>query len=207
MAGKRDRAAMYLRVSTIDRQTTENQRMALARVAEHRGWSIVQVYQDQGISGAKGRDQRPAFDQMLKDAVRGRFDITMVWSIDRLGRSVLHVALALAELDAAGVALYSDQQAIDSTTPMGRAMIQMASVFGEQERSMLRARVLAGLDRVRQQGKRLGRPKVAPKVENAIRNELRAGNGILKVAKLVGVGCGTVQRVKREMTDQLAVAA
>jgi DNA invertase Pin-like site-specific DNA recombinase len=207
MAGKRDRAAMYLRVSTIDRQTTENQRMALARVAEHRGWSIVQIYQDQGISGAKGRDQRPAFDQMLKDAVRGRFDITMVWSIDRLGRSVLHVALALAELDAAGVALYSDQQAIDSTTPMGRAMIQMASVFGEQERSMLRARVLAGLDRVRQQGKRLGRPKVAPKVENAIRNELRAGNGILKVAKLVGVGCGTVQRVKREMTDQLAVAA
>ena len=207
MTGIRDRAAMYLRVSTIDRQTTENQRMALARVAEHRGWSIVQVYQDQGISGAKGREQRPAFDQLLKDAVRGRYDIAMVWSIDRLGRSVLHVANALAELDAASVALYSDQQAIDSTTPMGRAMIQMASVFGEQERSMLRARVLAGLDRVRQQGKRLGRPKVAPKVENAIRNELRAGNGILKVAKLVGVGCGTVQRVKREMTDQLAVAA
>ena len=77
----------------------------------------------------------------------------MVWSIDRLGRSVLHVANALAELDAAGVALYSDQQAIDSTTPMGRAMIQMASVFGEQEREIIRSRVNAGLDRVRQQGK------------------------------------------------------
>jgi DNA invertase Pin-like site-specific DNA recombinase len=208
MTGKRDRAAMYLRVSTIDRQTTENQRMALARVAEHRGWSIVQVYQDQGISGAKGRDQRPAFDQMLKDAVRGRFDIAMVWSIDRLGRSVLHVANALAELDAASVALYSDQQAIDSTTPMGRAMIQMASVFGEQERQILRSRIVAGLDRIRQQGgKKLGRPKVPQKIVEAIRNQLRAGNGILKVAKLVGVGCGTVQRVKREMTDQLAVAA
>ena len=102
---------------------------------------------------------------MLKDAVRQRFDVLMVWSIDRLGRSVLHVANALAELDAAGVALYSDQQAIDSTTPMGRAMIQMASVFGEQERQIIRSRVLAGLDRVRQQGKKLGRPKVSPKIE------------------------------------------
>ena len=86
------RAALYLRVSTTDGQTTENQRMALARVAAHRGWEIVQTYEDAGISGAKGRDQRPAFNQMLKDAVRRRFDVLMVWSIDRLGRSVLHVA-------------------------------------------------------------------------------------------------------------------
>ena len=132
------RAAIYLRVSRDD-QTTENQRLVLARVAEHRGWLIVQTYEDQGISGAKGRDQRPAFDAMLKDAVRRRYDILMVWSIDRLGRSVLHVANALAELDAAGIRLYCDQQGIDSGTPMGRAMIQMASVFGEQERSMLRS--------------------------------------------------------------------
>ena len=104
--------------------------MALAAVAAHRGWMIVQTYEDTGISGAKGRDKRPAFDQMLKDAVRRKFDICMVWSIDRLGRSVLHVANAMAELDAAGVALYSDQQAIDSTSPFGKAMIQMACVFG-----------------------------------------------------------------------------
>jgi hypothetical protein len=84
---------------------------------------------------------------------------------------------------------------------MGRAMIQMASVFGEQERSMLRARVLAGLDRVRQQGKKLGRPKVSPKVENAIRTHLSVGKGKLKVAAIVGCGSGTVQRVKREMVD------
>jgi len=192
------RAAIYLRVSRDD-QTTENQRLVLERVAQHRAWVIVQTYQDQGISGAKGRDQRPAFDQMLKDAVRRRFDILMVWSIDRLGRSVLHVANALAELDAAGVRLYCDQQGIDSGTPMGRAMIQMASVFGEQERSMLRSRVLAGLDRYRQQGGKLGRPKVSPKVENAIRTHLKAGRGILKVAAIVGCGSGTVQRVKREM--------
>ena len=117
------------------------------------------------------------------------------------------MANALAELDAAGVALYSDQQAIDSTTPMGRAMIQMASVFGEQEREVLRSRVVAGLDRVRQQGKKLGRPKVAPKIENAIRTHLSAGNGILKVAAMVGCGSGTVQRVKREMAEELVEAA
>ncbi len=198
------RAAIYLRVSRDD-QTTENQRLVLARVAGHRGWLIVQSYEDHGISGARGRNQRPAFDAMLKDAVRRRYDILMVWSIDRLGRSVLHVANALAELDATGIRLYCDQQGIDSSTPMGRAMIQMASVFGEQERSMLRARVLAGLDRVRQQGKKLGRPKVSSKVENAIRKHLRAGNGILKVAALVGVG--TVQRVKREMAATMAEAA
>jgi DNA invertase Pin-like site-specific DNA recombinase len=168
---------------------------------------MVQTYEDQGISGAKGRDQRPAFDQMLKDCVRRRFDILMVWSIDRLGRSVLHVANALAELDAAGVALYSDQQAIDSTTPMGRAMIQMASVFGEQERQIITSRINAGLDRVRAQGKKLGRPKVPAKVETAIQAHLRAGNGILKTAALVGCGSGTVQRVKKAMAEQVSEAA
>ncbi len=202
MTGKQTRAAMYLRVSRDD-QTTENQRLVLAGVAEHRGWVVTEIYEDAGISGAKGRDRRPAFDQMLKDAVRRKFDILAVWSIDRLGRSVLHVANALAELDAAGVALYSDQQGIDSTTPMGRAMIQMASVFGEQERETLRSRVIAGLDRVRQQGvKKLGRPKVGRKVEEAIREHLSAGHGILKVAAMVGVGSGTVQRIRREMTAQ-----
>jgi DNA invertase Pin-like site-specific DNA recombinase len=198
------RAAIYLRVSRDD-QTTENQRLILAREAGHRGWLIVQTYEDQGISGAKGRDQRPAFDQLLKDAVRRKFDILMVWSIDRLGRSVLHVANALAEFDGAAIRLYCDREGIDSSTPMGRAMIQMASVFGEQERSILRSRVLAGLERVRAQGGKLGRPKVSPKVENAIRTHLSAGKGILKVAALVGVGSGTVQRVRQEMT--LAEAA
>lgn len=101
-----NRAAIYLRVSRDD-QTTEHQRFVLARVAEHCGWMIVQNYEDQGISGAKGWNQRPAFDRMLKETVRRPFDILMVWSIDRLGSSVLHVANALAEPDAAGVALYS----------------------------------------------------------------------------------------------------
>jgi DNA invertase Pin-like site-specific DNA recombinase len=200
------RAAIYLRVSATDGQTTDNQRLALAKVARHRGWKIVETYEDTGISGAKGRDQRPAFNQMLKDAVRRRFDVLMVWSIDRLGRSVLHVASAMAEMDAAGVALYSDQQAIDSTSPFAKAMMQMACVFGELEREMIRARVVAGLNRVREQGfKKLGRTHVARKVEEAIRRQLGAGHGILTVARMVG--CGTVQRVKREMAAIMAAAA
>ena len=167
------RAALYLRVSTKDGQTTENQRLVLAKVAGHRGWEIVQTYEDAGISGAKGRDKRPAFDQMLKDAVRRRFDVCMCWFIDRLGRSVLHVANAMAELDAARVALYSDQQAIDSTSPFGKAMIQMACAFRELEREMIRARVIVGLNRVPQQGlNRLVHPPVGRRVEDAIASSL-----------------------------------
>jgi DNA invertase Pin-like site-specific DNA recombinase len=193
------RAAMYLRVSR-DSQTPENQRIVLAKLAERRGFEIVKEYEDAGISGGKGRDKRSAFEQMLKDAVRRRFDVLLIWSMDRLGRSVLHVAQAMAELDAAGVALISEQQGIDGTGLFGRAMMQMATVFAELERSMIRSRVVAGLDRVRAEGKKtLGRPKVGLKVEEAIRQQLGAGHGIMKVAKLLGVGSGTVQRVKREM--------
>ena len=191
------RAAIYLRVSR-DCQTTENQRIVLSKLADHRRFEVVKEYEDQGISGGKGRDKRPAFDQMLKDAMRRRFDVCLVWSMDRLGRSVLHVAQAMAELDAAGVALISEQQGIDATGPFGRAMMQMATVFAELERSMIRSRVMAGIDRARAEGKTLGRPKVGSEVEEAIRDHLAAGNGILKVAKLLGVGSGTVQRVKRE---------
>src|SRR3984957_10844276 len=110
-----------------------------------------------------------------------------------------HVASAIAELGAAGVALYRDQQAIDSTSPFGKAMIQMACVFGELERAMIRARVVAGLNLAREQGGKLGRPTIARRTEEAIRQQLGAGHGILKVAKIVGCGSGTVQRVKREM--------
>jgi DNA invertase Pin-like site-specific DNA recombinase len=201
------RAALYLRVSR-DSQTTENQRIVLAKLAERRGFDIVKEYEDAGISGGKGRDKRPAFDQMLKDSMRRRFDVLLIWSMDRLGRSVLHVAQAMAELDAAGVALISEQQGIDGTGPFGRAMMQMATVFAELERSLIKSRVVAGLNRVRAEGKKtLGRPKVGSKVEEAVRQQLDAGHGILKVAKIVGVGSGTVQRVKREIAATETTAA
>jgi DNA invertase Pin-like site-specific DNA recombinase len=151
-----------------------------------------------GISGAKGRDKRPAFDSALKDAVRRRFDVLMVWSIDRIGRTTATVATTLAELEAAGVAIYADKEGMDATTPHGRAMLQMAAVFSELERSMIRERVMAGLERARTQGITLGRPKIARKTEDAIRAQLAAGKGIVRTARDLRVGVGTVQRVKRQ---------
>lgn len=195
---KAKRAALYLRVST-DGQTTDNQRLALQEVAARRGWEIVKVYEDRGISGAKGREARPGFHSALTDATRGRYDILMFWSIDRLGRSTATVTAALEELAAAGVAIYADKEAMDSSTPHGRAMLQMAAVFSELERGMIRERVNAGLARAKAAGKRLGRPKVGPDIEAAVAARLAEGAGILKVAKEIGVGSGTVQRIRREM--------
>src|SRR6516162_8376396 len=104
MVRKVRRAALYLRVSTGD-QTTENQRLVLEATCEQRGWEIAQTYSDNGISGAKGRDKRPGLDALLKDAVRGRFDVVVTWAMDRLGRSLLDLLTTLNELEAANIGL------------------------------------------------------------------------------------------------------
>jgi DNA invertase Pin-like site-specific DNA recombinase len=192
------RAAIYVRVST-DKQTVENQIRALTEIAERRGWQIVAQYSDAGISGAKGRDKRPGLDQMLKDAQRRKFDIVMAWAIDRLGRSLIDLLGTIQTLEACGVDLYLDQQAIDTTTPAGKLMFQVTGAFAEFERSMIRQRVNAGLKRAVEEGKTLGRPKIAPELEKRILSFLKAGTGILKTAKQLGVGTGTVQRIAREL--------
>jgi DNA invertase Pin-like site-specific DNA recombinase len=194
------RAAIYARVST-DRQTLENQRQALKGTAERRGWEVVAVYTDAGISGAKGRAERPGLDDLLKAASKGGFDVVMAWSIDRLGRSLIDLLGTIRHLEACGVDLYFDQQSIDTTTPTGRLMFQICGAFAEFERSMIRQRINAGLNRARAQGKRLGRPKVPTAVERQARRHLAKGAGILKVAKALGLGTGTVQRIKRAMVN------
>jgi DNA invertase Pin-like site-specific DNA recombinase len=198
MVSKPKRAALYLRVST-DGQTVDNQRLALEAVCEQRGWEVVQVYSDSGVSGAKGRDQRRGLDALLKDALRGRFNVVLAWALDRLGRSLLDLLDTLSELEAAGVALVLHQQAIDTTTPAGRMFFQVTGAFAEFERAMIRSRVRAGLERAKARGVRLGRPKTGAKVEAAIRARLTAGEGVRKVAKIVGVGNGTVSRIKAAM--------
>lgn len=193
------RAALYLRVST-DGQTTENQRLLLAEVAERRGWSVVAVYEDAGISGAKGREKRPAFDRMLKDAARRRFDVLMVAAIDRLGRSTATVSVALAELAEAGVEPYCHREGMDGTTAYGRAMLNMASVFAELERDLIRDRVKAGLARVKAQGKRLGRPPVASDVCQRVRAMRAEGVPLRRIAAECDVALSTVQKVLAEAT-------
>ena len=124
------RAALYVRVST-DHQTVENQIRELSQVAERRGWEVVEIYRDAGISGAKGRDGRPGLDVMLNDASRRKFDVVMAWAIDRLGRSLVDLLGTIQGLDVYGIDLYLDQQNIDTTTPAGKLMFQIRGAFAE----------------------------------------------------------------------------
>jgi DNA invertase Pin-like site-specific DNA recombinase len=194
---KPKKIALYARVST-DTQTTENQLIELRAVADRHGWIVVAEYVDHAISGAKGRDKRPQFDALLKAANRREFDLIAAWSVDRLGRSLLHLIDFMEEIKAKGVGLYLHQQNIDTTTPSGRAMFQMCGVFAEFERAMIQERIHAGLDRARKQGKTFGRPVVAGKREEQVLTLYATGMGMLKIAKQVGIGSGTVQRIIRE---------
>jgi DNA invertase Pin-like site-specific DNA recombinase len=160
---------------------------------------VVKEYDDAGISGSKGRNDRPGLDEMLEDAQRRRFDVVMAWAIDRLGRSLIDLLGTIQQLEACGVDLYLDQQAIDTTTPTGRLMFQITGAFAEFERSMIRQRVRAGLRRAVEAGKQLGRPKIDAATEKRIQGQLLTGKGMLAIAKALGCGTSTVQRVAREM--------
>ena len=192
------RAVLYVRVST-DRQTVENQIARLTEIANARGWQIVETFGDGGISGAKGRTDRPGLDEMLKQAQRRRFDVVMAWAIDRVGRSLVDLLGTIQHLEACGVDLYLDQQAIDTTTPAGKLMFQVTGAFAEFERSLIRQRIHAGLRRAVANGKTLGRPLNDPEALDKARQGLSKGLGINKVAKLVGLSNGTVARLKAEM--------
>jgi DNA invertase Pin-like site-specific DNA recombinase len=199
------RVGVYLRVSTGD-QTVENQRQALRAAAEYRGWTVVEEFVDAGISGTKGRDKRPAFDHLLKVVVRRKIDVVAAWSVDRLGRSLQDLVGFLGELKGAGVDLYLDRQAVDTTTPAGKALFQMLGVFAEFERSIIQERIHAGIARARvagtKSGKPIGRAKIDPLKEAAIRAALDSGKGILKTARECGTGSSVVQRIKAEMIEQ-----
>ena len=196
-AKRNKRVALYVRVST-DHQSVRNQEIELQAVAERHGWTVVAVYRDQGISGAKGRDKRPGLDKLLQAVARKEFDMVAAWSVDRLGRSLIDLVGILQEFHAKHVDLYLHQQGIDTTTPSGKAMFQMMGVFAEFERSMIHERVMVGLARARAEGTQLGRPaKVAGNAAmvKALRAARRAGKSIRTIAREQGVGIGTVSRL------------
>jgi DNA invertase Pin-like site-specific DNA recombinase len=188
--------ALYLRVSTSD-QTTDNQRMELRSAIKRQGWQITQIFEDQGVSGAKGREQRPGLDALMKGVSRRDFDIVAAWSVDRLGRSLQDLVSLLAEFHSKRVDLYLHQQGLDTTTPAGKAMYQMLGVFSEFERAIIQERIKAGLARARAEGKVCGRPRVGPEVEAAIKKARKNGDGIRKIARDLGIGTSVVQRVDR----------
>jgi len=195
MKSKTRNAAIYVRVSTKD-QNTEAQRRELLEVAERAGWNVVEVFADEGVSGAKGREKRPGFDALLKAVTQRKVDLVAAWSVDRLGRSLQHLVSTLGELKSAGADLYLHKQALDTTTPSGRAMFGMLGVFAEFEREIIAERVRSGMDVAKRKGKRIGRPRATSATEARIR-ELRAkGWGIRKVAAEVGCGVSLVQRLE-----------
>ncbi len=188
------RVAIYLRVST-SKQDTENQLRELSAVADRSGWEIWKVYEDAGISGAKGRDKRPGLDAMLRAVNAREFDMVAAWSVDRLGRSLTDLLGILQSLHEKGVDLFLHQQGLDTSTTAGKAMFQMLGVFAEFERGIIRERVNAGLARAKANGTKLGRRSVKPSVEACIRQLRAEGMGILKIGRTLGVGTSVVQRV------------
>ena len=195
------RIGIYARVSTRNGQTVENQLRQLNEVADRMGWTIVAVWTDEGVSGSKGRDQRPGFDKMITAVNRREVDLVAAWSVDRLGRSLQDLIGFLADLQAKGCDLYLHQQGIDTSTPSGRMLFQMLSVFAEFEREMIRERVVAGLERTKSKGTRLGRPKLDYSVRRKIEIAMRKGKGIRPTARALGVSTTTVMKIKSEMDD------
>lgn len=188
------RIALYLRVSTLD-QSTKNQRHELMAVAKRHGWTVAEVFEDAGVSGAKGRAHRAGLDALLKAIARRDIDMVAAWSVDRLGRSLQDLIGFLNELHAKKVDLYLHQQGLDTTTPAGKAMFQMLGVFAEFERAIIQERIKSGLARAKAEGRRLGRPRVGAEVEAAILRERANGKGMRRVARDLKIGVSVVQRV------------
>jgi DNA invertase Pin-like site-specific DNA recombinase len=191
------RVGIYLRVST-SKQDTENQLRELSAVGERSDWEIWKVYEDAGISGAKGRDKRPGLDALLKAVNAKEIDMVATWSVDRLGRSLTDLLGILQGLHDKGVGLYLHQQGLDTSTTAGKAMFQMLGVFAEFERGIIQERVNAGLARARANGTKLGRRRVDTSVEARILELNADGDGILKIGRKLGIGTSVVQRVFKQ---------
>ena len=184
------RAALYMRVSTVD-QHPENQLNELRRFAEHRGFQIAEEYTDHGVSGTKAR--RPALDRMLNDAHRRRFDVVVVWACDRLARSTKHFLQVLDELNELGVQFLSQREAIDTDGPLGRAIVVIVSAVAELERSLIVERVRAGMRRAKLDGRRIGRVPLDVDHAALVRDRL-TGMSLTRVANKYGLSRASVVR-------------
>ena len=188
------KVVLYLRVSDKS-QNPENQRNELMEVARRNGWTVINEYCDHGISGAKGRDKRPAFDEMIKSGLRKEYDLVMFWAVDRASRNLTDLVQMMDDFSAKNVGMYFHQQSIDSTTPSGRAMLQMAGVFAQFERSMLKERILAAHNRARAEGKTIGRPSMLNDgIVASVKFMREQGLGIKRISKELGIGVGTVYK-------------
>ena len=187
------RAALYLRVSTVD-QNLETQLLDLRQLAAQRGFAIVAEYRDQ-ISGVKAR--RPGLDNLLREARRGQFDVVLVWAFDRIARSVTHFLAVLDELNHLGIEFVSFREQIDTGGPLGRAIVIIVGAIAELERSLIVERVRAGMRRARLEGQHIGRPALALDREAIVRDRQR-GHSLAQLAKAYRISRTTVHRVLQE---------
>lgn len=189
------RAAVYLRVST-DRQDCANQEPDIDRYIAARGWTVTRRYVDSGISGAVER--RPALDELTKDARRRRFDVLVVWRLDRLGRNLRHLVLLLDELHALGIAFVTLGEGIDATTPAGRLQLHVLAAIAEFERARIGERVRAAHGRAKAAGKHIGRPRHQV---TAAAVERTSGLSVRAAAKLLHVSPALVCRLRAERSQ------
>jgi putative DNA-invertase from lambdoid prophage Rac len=190
------RAALYARVSTHDQQTLGMQVEAMMAYISDRGWNVAQQIKDVG-SGAK---DRPGRELLLKAARRREVDVVVVWRLDRWGRSLPDLVVTLRELTGLGVGFVSLTEALDLTTPAGRAMARLLAVFAAFEREVLGERVRAGLAHARQNGKRLGRPATATMHADRVRKLRRSGLSKSEIARRLNIGRTSVRRILAERT-------
>src|ERR1700685_3087705 len=188
------RAALYLRVSTVD-QNPETQALDLRQFAVQRGLEIVQTYTDHGVSGTKAR--RPALDKMMEDARRHKFDVLVVWACDRLARSTKHLLQVLDELNGFGIQFLSQREAIDTDGPLGRAIIVIVSRIAELQKSLIVERVRAGMRRAKLEGRRIGRAPLQVNRQQVVEDR-RTGMSLTLVARKHRVSRATVCRLVNE---------
>ncbi len=196
------RAALYMRVSTLD-QHPESQLHDLRGLAAQRGYEIVEEYVDHGISGTRVR--RPGLDRLMADARHGRFDVVLVWACDRLARSVKHFVDTLAEFDHLGVAFLSFREQIDTAGPLGRAILIIVGAIAELERALIVERVRAGMRRARLEGRRIGRQPLNVDRAAIIRDRAR-GMSLSELAKAYRISRSSVCRVLRQSSQQMVVS-
>ena len=185
------RVAIYARVSTTD-QSTDSQLLDLRRDVRERDWNIFREYVDEGISGTK--DSRPALNELLNDAKKRRFDVVLVWRFDRFARSTKHLILALEEFKNLGIDFVSYQENIDTSSPLGSAIFTIISAVAQLERDIIAERVKAGLRRAKENGKKLGRPRLSIDLEKI--QKLRSqGLSLRAIAKATGISRTTVSDI------------
>ncbi len=196
------RVAIYARVSTSE-QTVDPQLDALRGYAAARRLDVVEEYIDHGISGAK--DRRPALDEMMEKAKRRNFDAVAIVKLDRLARSTRHLTQLAGELEALGVDLIVTDQGIDTSTPAGRLLFNVLAAIGEFELDLIKERTRAGLRAARKRGRRLGRPRVQVRVEEA-QKRLHAGESLASVARALGCSKATLHRRLKKVAGSALVS-